>query len=191
MSPGVAPLASRAPGWFFGSCRSVRAGNGGVVPGAGAVGLGFRPAGVRADPASLDHGAKDLDPSAKGLDHAVLVTDAVMPAQCAPGPYMLGEVEVELLPPGDRVVLRGGTRLAGSALSMHDAIANTMRMTGIKLREAVTMATTNAARAGRVSGRQRNFAPGERADFVRFHFRNGRLEILDTWISGQRVYEAA
>ena len=40
---------------------------------------------------------------AKGLDHAVLVTDAVMPAQCAPGPYLLGEVEVELLPPGDRV----------------------------------------------------------------------------------------
>ena len=127
---------------------------------------------------------------AKGLDRAVLVTDAVMPAQCTPGPYMLGEVEVELLPPGDRAVLRGGTRLAGSALSMHDAIANIMRMTGLKLREAVTLATTNAARAGRVSGRQRNFAPGERADFVRFYLRGGRLEILDTWISGQRVYEA-
>ena len=125
---------------------------------------------------------------AKGLDHAVLVTDAVMPAQCAPGPYMLGEVEVELLPPGDRVVLRGGTRLAGSALTMHDAIANVMRMTGIKLREAVTLATTNAARAGRIAGRQRNFAPGERADFVRFQIREGRLQILDTWLAGRRVF---
>ena len=124
---------------------------------------------------------------AKGLDRAVLITDAVMPAQCAPGPYMLGEVEVELLPPGDRVVLRGGTRLAGSALSMHDAVANTMRMTGINLREAVTLATTNPARAGRIAGRQRNFSPGERADFVRFHVRQGRLEILDTWISGVQV----
>ena len=128
---------------------------------------------------------------AKGLDRAVLVTDAVMPAQCAPGPYMLGEVEVELLPPGDRVVLRGGTRLAGSALSMHDAVANVMKMTGIKLREAVTLATTNAARAGRISGRQRNFAPGERADFVRFYVRCGRLEILDTWVSGQQVFSAS
>ena len=127
---------------------------------------------------------------AKGLDHAVLVTDAVMPAQCAPGPYMIGEVEVELLPPGDRVVLRGGTRLAGSALSMHDAVANVMRMTGIKLREAVTLATTNAARAGRIGGRQRNFSPGERADFVRFQMLDGRLQILDTWVSGRRVFGA-
>ena len=125
---------------------------------------------------------------AKGLDRAVLITDAVMPALCEPGPYMLGEVEVELLPPGDRVVLRGGTRLAGSALSMHDAVGNVMRMAGLKLREAVTLATTNAARAGRVAGRQRNFSPGERADFVRFYLREGRLEILDTWVAGRRVY---
>lgn len=124
---------------------------------------------------------------AKGLDRAVLITDAVMPAQCSPGDYMLGEVEVELLPPGNRVVLRGGTRLAGSALSMHDAIANTMRMTGINLRQAVTLATINPARSGRVGGRQRGFAPGERADFVRFRMHEGRLEVLDTWVSGKRV----
>lgn len=125
---------------------------------------------------------------AKSLERAVLITDAVMPAQCAPGPYRIGEVEVELLPPGDRVVLRGGTRLAGSALSMHDAIANVIRMTGIKLREAVTLVTTNAARAGRIAGRQRNFSPGERADFVRFQMREGRLHILDTWVSGKCVF---
>ena len=74
---------------------------------------------------------------------------------------------------------------------MHDAVANVMKMTGIKLREAVTLATTNAARAGRISGRQRNFAPGERADFVRFYVRGGRLEILDTWVSGQQVFSAS
>jgi N-acetylglucosamine-6-phosphate deacetylase len=125
---------------------------------------------------------------AKGLDHSVLISDAVMPAQCAPGPYMLGEVEVELLPPGDRVVLRGGSRLAGSALSLDNAIANAIRMTRINLREAVTLATINAARSGRISGRQRGFAPGERADFVRFRMEEGRLRILDTWISGRCVF---
>ena len=124
----------------------------------------------------------------KGLERTVLITDAVMPAQCEPGPYMLGEVEVELLPPGDRVVLRGGTRLAGSALSMHDAVANVMQMAGIRLREAVTLVTSNAARAGRIGGRVKNFAPGERADFVRFRIGGGRLQVLDTWIAGKQVY---
>jgi N-acetylglucosamine-6-phosphate deacetylase len=127
---------------------------------------------------------------AKGTSHSVLVTDAVMPAGCAPGPYELGEVEVELLPPGDRVVLRGGTRLAGSALRMHDAVANLMQMTGASLREAVIMATINAARAGRVGGRLRGLAPGDRADLVRFELRDGRLHVLDTWIAGTRVYSA-
>ena len=33
---------------------------------------------------------------AKGIERSMLVTDAVMPALCAPGHYRLGEVEVEL-----------------------------------------------------------------------------------------------
>ena len=53
---------------------------------------------------------------AKGIERSVLVTDAVMPAGCKPGPYMLGEVEVELHA-DQSVRLRGGTRLAGSALT--------------------------------------------------------------------------
>ena len=53
---------------------------------------------------------------AKGVERSVLVTDAVMPAMCAPGPYQLGQVEVELKS-DHSVVLRGGTRLAGSALA--------------------------------------------------------------------------
>ena len=51
---------------------------------------------------------------AKGIERSVLVTDAVMPALCAPGDYRLGEVDVELKD-DQRVVLKGGTRLAGSS----------------------------------------------------------------------------
>ena len=50
---------------------------------------------------------------AKGLERSVLVTDAVMPAGCEPGDYMLGEVPVTLH--ADKsVTLRGGTKLAGA-----------------------------------------------------------------------------
>jgi alpha-D-ribose 1-methylphosphonate 5-triphosphate diphosphatase PhnM len=52
------------------------------------------------------------------------------------------------------------------------------------------MATINAARVGRVPGRLRGIQPGERADLVRFHVTSGRLEVLETYLSGRRVFAA-
>jgi N-acetylglucosamine-6-phosphate deacetylase len=127
---------------------------------------------------------------AKTVERTVLVTDAVMPAGCEPGEYKLGEVEVELLP-GNRVVVRGGTRLAGSALMLHDAVANIIQFAGVSLRDAVTMATINAARVGRIGSRHRGLSVGDRADFVRFQMVDGRLQIVDTWLNGKCVYTAA
>ena len=46
---------------------------------------------------------------AKGIERSVLITDAVMPAMCKPGRYMLGEVEVELHE-DESVRMLGGTR---------------------------------------------------------------------------------
>jgi N-acetylglucosamine-6-phosphate deacetylase len=128
---------------------------------------------------------------AKGISRSVLVTDASMPALAAPGPYMLGEVEVELTTDG-RVVLRGGERLAGSSLRMDDAIGNTMRMAGITLTEALAMATKNPARVGRIAGRQRGIAVGDRADFVlfRWHEDTKRVEVAETIMSGETVFRA-
>ena len=123
----------------------------------------------------------------KGVDRSILVTDAVAPAMCEPGPYMLGSVPVELRE-DDRVTLRGGDRLAGSSLRMDRAIGNVMSRAGVGLAQAVTMASTNPARVGRVPGRLRALQPGSRADLVRFRMDAGRVEVLETWLSGQRVY---
>jgi len=122
---------------------------------------------------------------AKGVERSVLITDAVAPAMCAPGPYRLGEVKVELLS-DERVVLEGGTRLAGSSLRMDRAIANVVRRAGVTLREAVTMATVNPARVGRVRGRLRGLQPGERADLVVFRVEDGVVRILESYVEGQR-----
>lgn len=125
---------------------------------------------------------------AKGLERSLLVTDAVMPAGCSPGAYRLGEVDVELHPDGS-VRLAGGTRLAGSALKMHHAIANVMQVAGLNLRDAISLATRNPARVGRVSYRQRGLNPGDRADLVRFRLDDsGQLTILETYLSGKRVF---
>ena len=123
----------------------------------------------------------------KGTERSILVTDAVMPALCAPGFYDLGETPVELQEDG-RVVLRGGTRLAGSSLRMDRAIENVMRIGGVSLVEAIAMATVNPARVARIRSRQRSLTPGERADLVRFIVEDGRVTVKEVWISGQKVY---
>ncbi|HUS06772.1 MAG TPA: amidohydrolase family protein [Bryobacteraceae bacterium] len=126
---------------------------------------------------------------AKGVARAVLVTDASMPACASPGIYKLGEQEVELTE-DNRVLLRGQTRLAGSGLRMDRAIENTMRFTGVSLAEAVSMANRNPARVGRIGGRQRGMAAGERADLVQFRFdeQSKSIEILRTIVGGNEVY---
>jgi N-acetylglucosamine-6-phosphate deacetylase len=126
---------------------------------------------------------------AKGVERSILVTDAVMPAMCPPGPYRLGQVEVELRADGS-VVMQGTSRLAGSALQMDYAIGYAVRMGRTSLREAITMATTNPARVARIAGRQRGLTPGEKADLIRFQWDESGfgLTITQTVVSGETVY---
>jgi N-acetylglucosamine-6-phosphate deacetylase len=128
---------------------------------------------------------------AKGVERSVLVTDAVMPAMCEPGNYELGEVSVELKPDG-RVVLLGGTRLAGSSLRMDHAIGLAVHLGRLTLREALTMATVNPARVARIAGRVRGLATGEKADFVRFRWDDdsAHLTVVETVVAGTTVYSA-
>jgi N-acetylglucosamine-6-phosphate deacetylase len=113
-----------------------------------------------------------------------------MPAGCEPGPYKLGEVDVELHADGS-VRLAGGTRLAGSALHMDRGVTNLMQFAGLSLREAITMATRNPARVGRIPSRQRGLAPGERADLVRFLVEeDGSVRVLETYLSGELVFKS-
>jgi N-acetylglucosamine-6-phosphate deacetylase len=129
---------------------------------------------------------------AKGPDRSVLVTDAVMPAGCRPGPFRLGTVDVELHDDA-RVTLAGSDRLAGSSLRMDRGIENLVRLAGLSLTEALTMAGRNPARVGRIAGRQRGIAPGERADLVEFTWEPDppALEVQRTWFAGELVYERA
>ncbi|MCX7603794.1 MAG: amidohydrolase family protein [Bryobacteraceae bacterium] len=127
---------------------------------------------------------------AKGVERSVLITDAVAPAGCGPGVYRLGGQEVELHPEG-RVTLRGTERLAGSALRMDRGVENLMRLAGLTLAEALTMAARNPARIGRVEHRLRGLQPGERADIVEFDYDAAAksIRVTRTWLEGKLVYE--
>ena len=128
---------------------------------------------------------------AKGVTKSLLVTDASMPACATPGIYKLGEQEVELTA-DNRVVLAGQTRLAGSALRMDRAIENVMRITGLSLVETLSMANRNPARVGRIGGRMRGLAAGDRADIVAFRYDRATrsIEIQKTIVGGKEVYSA-
>jgi N-acetylglucosamine-6-phosphate deacetylase len=126
---------------------------------------------------------------AKGIERSVLVTDASTPAGCSPGRYKLGEQDVELTP-DERVVLAGQNRLAGSALRMHRGVENLVKLGGLSLRDAVTMATKNPARVGRVVSRQKGLVPGDRADIIQFRFNpnSKSIEIEKAWMGGELMY---
>ena len=78
---------------------------------------------------------------AKGVSRSILVTDAVAAAGCEPGTHTLGGVTCELSEDG-RISLPGTPYLAGSALTLDRAIANTVRYTGLPLESVVPMAST-------------------------------------------------
>ena len=131
---------------------------------------------------------------AKGVARSILVTDAAAPAGALPGDYRLGEMDVELTS-DERVVLRGQTRLAGSALRMNRAIGNVIRQGGLSLAEALNMATLNPARLIEISGRTQGIATGERGDLVVFRQtvfqETGRIEILEVYLDGVCVAKCA
>jgi N-acetylglucosamine-6-phosphate deacetylase len=127
---------------------------------------------------------------AKGIERTILVTDAAAPAGAAPGPYRLGELDVDLTP-DDRVVLRGSQKLAGSALRMNRAIANLIHTARLCLSDAIRTATINPARLIQLDGRMTGLAPGEPADLVVFRMPNraaeAPLQIEAVYLDGEPV----
>jgi N-acetylglucosamine-6-phosphate deacetylase len=78
---------------------------------------------------------------AKSPERIILTTDAMAAAGCPAGVYRIGDVDVDV-GPDRRVSLRGTPYLAGSALTMPEAVANTVRFTGLSLDEVLPMAST-------------------------------------------------
>ena len=81
---------------------------------------------------------------AKSPQRSVLVTDAVAAAASPPGIYTLADWEVERAADG-KVTAVGGGHLAGSSLTLDDAIERTCRWTGLDFETVWAMASTQAA----------------------------------------------
>lgn len=98
---------------------------------------------------------------AMGLERAVLITDATAAAGMPEGTYQLGPIQVEVK---DGKCTKDG-KLAGSVLTMDDAIRNVTRFAGWSLQDAVRAATLNATRAVGLA-KHGHLVPGAKADVV-------------------------
>jgi N-acetylglucosamine-6-phosphate deacetylase len=121
---------------------------------------------------------------ALGASRLNLVTDAMAALGMPPGRHMLGDYEVTVDATSAR--LADGT-LAGSILSLDQALRNLVDVTGCDLAEALATVTTTPAKAiglGRERGR---IAPGYIADMVLL---SRDLRVRATIAAGEVVYRA-
>lgn len=123
--------------------------------------------------------------AAKAREKMFLVTDAMPPVGSDNPDFVL---KGETITMRDGVVQTADGTLAGSALDMATAVRNTVTLVGQPYDEAARMASTYPAAFLGLEATHGHIAAGYRADFV---VMDDAYEVVETWISGERVYTAA
>jgi N-acetylglucosamine-6-phosphate deacetylase len=120
--------------------------------------------------------------AAKDNQKLTLVTDAMAALGMPPGRYQIGDKEVFVTENDAR--LKDGT-LAGSILSMDQALRNLMAFTGCSLMEALPAITTTPASLLDIADQRGTLSPGSYADLVLL---TPELEVAVTLVKGEVVY---
>lgn len=136
--------------------------------------------GVIVDGHHVDAASLRVALRAKPRGKVFLVTDAMPPVGAADPSYVLN---------GETIIARNGIcqtasgTLAGSALSMIDAVRNTIDMLGVPLDEAARMASTYPADFLGLGATHGRIEMDFRADFTVI---DPSLHVVETWIDGVR-----
>lgn len=123
---------------------------------------------------------------AKSLADILLVTDATALAGQPNGTRATLGGSTPIFRAGDRAVLADGT-MAGSTLTMSEALSNLARFTGLSAADAVLLAAENPARVLGIDGFKGRLEVGMDADIV---ILNRDLEVLQTFVKGELAYDA-
>lgn len=121
---------------------------------------------------------------AKGRKGLTLVTDATAAQGHGDGTYTLGDFEIEVR--GPLCTLSDGVTIAGSVLTMNQAIGNAIAFTGMSLTDAAEMASASPARVCGVADRKGSIEVGKDADFA---ILNADFSVFQTIIEGDIVYQ--
>ena len=118
----------------------------------------------------------------KGLSGVRLVTDAIEAAGMPDGDYRLGSETVAVR--AGRATAFGGERLAGSTLTMAEAVRNAVSMLGMTVEDAVVLASANPARLIGLADRKGAIVAGFDADLVAL---GDDLDVRGTMVGGTWV----
>lgn len=118
----------------------------------------------------------------KGKDRLLLVSDAMRAKCMQDGCYELGGQSVSVK--DGKATLADGT-LAGSILSLPEAIRNMMKFTGCTLEDAIHMASYNPANKLKLSGKKGTIEVGKDADLAVL---NKHLDVKLTMVGGRVVF---
>lgn len=99
---------------------------------------------IIADGVHLHPAALRLAVRQKGLDKICLITDSMKASGLGDGTYSVGNLEV-VVKEGEARLKESGA-LAGSVLTLNQAVRNMLKWTGVSVSEAVSMASLNSAR---------------------------------------------
>lgn len=115
----------------------------------------------------------------KAPGNVCMITDAVTPAGLPDGEY--GTVVVR----AGEVMLKDGSTLAGSSLTMLQALKNAMKYTGYSIERLLPSMTSVPARQARLDKVKGSLSPGKHADFL---IATRELELISTYVRGREVY---
>jgi N-acetylglucosamine-6-phosphate deacetylase len=140
--------------------------------------VGLIPDGIHLHPAMVKLVWQTIGPNRINV-----VSDAMAALGMQPGTYQLGDFAVTVDDTSARLV---DGRLAGSTLSMDQALRNLIRYTGCPLAEALTTITTVPAQVLSLPNRG-HIAPGYIADLVLL---DSKLNVVKTIVNGEVVYDS-
>ena len=160
----MSPLVNRAPGMTGAALEDDRTTAGLIVDGHH-----VHPAVIR------------IALKAKGHERLMLVTDAMALTGMTEDRFLLQGREI--VREGDRLIDAEGT-LAGSTLTMVEAVRNMIAQTGIDLRRAVAMASATPATFLGLADRTGAIAPGLSADLILV---DDDWQVKRSWIAGREA----
>jgi N-acetylglucosamine-6-phosphate deacetylase len=116
--------------------------------------------------------------ASRPIDRIMLVSDAMPPAGTSADSFVLQGRQI--LRRDGRLVTEDGT-LAGADLCLAEAVRRAVRLMGVTLAQALTMASSAPAAFLGVDDRLGHIAPGFTADLLLL---DENLDVLGTWLEG-------